>query len=221
MATNFMDLTPEQRGYLVKRWISNITEVPTPIGDNGDAARFLEVLPGTIKQVQNLPTDAELVEFKQTLLMQGNMNPIFQNAILLNNKSIGNLIQARDLTLGKDARDRSIRLRGADVQSEQYRKLGFEEEEVTNEMKQQAVTKPADFIMRKNNDIANINQQAFKAYTKAYTSFRDFGYSDDTAFKKAKTAAQSYKNELMKVHNKQFSETLVNDAKSRIGQNVN
>lgn len=220
MATNFMDLSEEERGFLLKKWLRNLTDQPTPIGDNGDAPRMILSQGGVQKNIQNLPTDAQLNTLKNLLTVGGSMNQVFGNVPNLSNRVLGAMIPDRTLAYATNVSQSLMKTSQASAQSEHFRKLGFEEEEVTNEIMQTAVTNPKEFIKRKNEDIVSINKQAFEAYTKAYTSFREFGYSDESAFEKAKSAAQSYKNELMKVHNKQFSESLTKDAKSRIGQNV-
>lgn len=209
MATNFIALTNKQKGFLIKKWIQNPKSLFGVGNYNVDEI-------GTIVNLDNVPTEDEFELFKGELVSRGVLDPFVKRALQIYiEDELGALAVNADLTLTPK---QSGELLAVGLRGEAYRKLGFREEEIHNTLVNTAITNPKNFLKDKAADIEHINGLAFKAYQDAYNKYREFGYADNEAFDKAKSAATGYKNELMKTHNKQYSEKLSSDAKGRIGQ---
>lgn len=204
--TDFINLSPEKKEYLLRSLIAGSQQLA--VGD-GTAAQNLETGPGTIESITNSPTQNELTNFKVALLSLGYMDKLLVKLPLIDIK-IANMIA--DKSLSTQITENTI----ANYGSEALRKLGYTEEESKNQLLQSAIGEPRKYLEKKFKNIAEINKIAYKTWQEAYAKYREFGYDEDTAFKKAKRAADAYKDQLMKQHEEEFPEKLTNDAKSRI-----
>lgn len=204
--TDFINLSPEKKEYLLRSLIAGSQQLA--VGD-GTGPQNLETGPGTIESITNSPTQNELTNFKVALISLGYMDKLLVKLPLIDIK-IANMIA--DKSLSTQITENTI----ANYGSEVLRKLGYTEEESKNQLLQSAIGEPRKYLEKKFKNIAEINKIAYKTWQEAYSKYREFGYDEDTAFKKAKRAADAYKDQLMKQHEEEFPEKLTNDAKSRI-----
>lgn len=208
--TDYKDLTALQRIYLLKYWFKEgITEPKT--------GNLVVSSAGDVVNVTAVPSDTELQEFKNKLIVMGGLDPVFGRALTIDDNELLPFIGDRnDLTGGQE----EYGLRSVSAKNEAYRKIGFTEEEYNNRQIQLAVTKPKEFLDKKNKDIEDINKRSFTVYGQAYDKYRTFGYSEDDAFMKAKKAANAFKDKLMDVHREEYPEKLARQATDKISQNV-
>lgn len=211
MAKNvdFNTLTPNERGKLIRTWITDKTGPNRLI--NGTT--IYQLNNETININANIPTVNEIELFFSDLVKDGRaVDPLFNNIITVDDNSLAGMYAVQD-----DESELLLATRAGTSSYEAKRKLGYTQEEVKNNIIQKAVGTPKLYLADKYKDIENINNRAYEAWQKAYAKYRDFGYDEETAFNKAKTAADSFKAQLMKEHETEYPDKLTADAKSRIG----
>jgi len=208
---HFIDLTPEKRGVVLRNLLSKKEKL--------EDGRHVTNIDGTSEDVDEFPTQENFDKFKLFLINSGLMDPYLRQSVLpqITNEMLGGYAVNRALTIPY-SKSSIISEIGSGLEAK--RKLGFTQAEMKLDIQNQAISHPVQFLKDKTLDIKNINERAYNTYKEAYDKFRTFGYSDEEAFEKAKVAANAFKNELLKVHEKEYPPLLEKDARSRIGQNV-
>lgn len=205
--TEFIKLDKKIQNALLVDWLSGYQQLKD--GEDDGATPVEYEYNGIAIKVGDRPTVAELAKFKELLISSGRKDSLLGSLFL------------GDLTVFYE--DKSLKssdelaLSGAiSGSNEAVRKLGYAEEESKNIIMQSAIGEPRKYLAAKFAQISEINKLSYKTWQEAYAKYRKFGYDEDTAFEKAKKAADAYKDQLMKQHMEQYPEKLTNDAKSRI-----
>lgn len=220
MAETFSAISNERRGALLRVLLTDDKVVALLPADDAavdfDAQNLTQGL--GIGTVNNLPTAANVRNLRSFLQTSGLIDTLIGKTVFLANSELGSRFGDRNLTIGAQQAVQAI----SDLNTEEAsRKLGFRTEERTLNRKLQAVTDPLRFIQDKNNDIQRINNLAIQGYNESYQKFREFGYSQDDAFDRAKKSATVLRENLMKQHMIEFPVSLENEAKNKIVKTIN
>lgn len=196
-------LSEDEQAYVIKKSIKDNIFI---IADGTD----VNVSAGTQKKLENVPN---LTNFYNYLLQSDAINKnLLGNIISLTNSKL--------MELFKTDKYKTTSYRSINRYSEDYKKLGYDKEIIKNERINSAILDPVTYLKNKADDEKRIIDKAYNSYNEAYEQYRKFGYDENTAFEKAKLAANAYKQQLDKIHEKEFPAEITKDAKSRIVKNA-
>ncbi len=206
MATHFDDLTPANlKGEAVRKLLSGEVTLVQAALANG-------LIQGLT--VDDLPTAAQLLQIKNYLRTLGLTDSLIGKINILDTE-LGEAVFSRDIT-GATV-PQQIAGAGAVSRIEAKKFLGFAKEEIDNQKKIQALTNPGDYLRRKNEDIARINNESLVFYQDAVRKYStEYGYDQETAMKKAKDAANAVHGELMKQHRIEYPSEFQNIAEGKL-----
>jgi hypothetical protein len=206
--THYEDLSPEQRGLVIRKLIN---QELTPV----QAALAGAIIPGLT--IDHLPTNAQLIEIKDYIRTIGYSDSLI-GILNVDDKNIGQIVLRADMTV---ATPQERLLAGGQVSTIEARKyLGFAKNEIKDTKKVTALTEPKVYLQNKNLDIRRINNESLKTYTEAVQKYSAiYGYDEEESKAKAKTAALAVRSALMAQHNIEYPSEFQSIAEGKLKKN--
>lgn len=223
MATNWGDHTEEQRGRLIRYYITNTDKandasdgvLNVAVGDLG------KLNLGSSYAANQYPTKAHVKAFRKFLMINyrdylDGFNFGFRGDV--SDYNIG--------VLGGDNRNLETHgeegfIEGSGILGADARETGVEKEIKDREITSSAILAPDQYIKNANEDLKKIDRQSldvFKASFKKY--YEEYKYTSEESKKRALADKNAYYNMLKKQHDLIYKADLYKKASKRINKNV-